>query len=114
MSELKTRADDRGQAKLGGQEASAGYSVNGESEFSRRVACGSSGDVKMTTHEKQSMSKLELLIVRHIGELERLEAKLANETNPAAAGRLAKQQEIKMRFIAKLRAEQLELTNERT
>jgi hypothetical protein len=42
-----------------------------------------------------------------MNELAKLESKIAVETDPARAGKLVKQQEIKMRFIERLRAEQV-------
>lgn len=87
-------------------EHATGYSGNGESMFSRVVAHGGSGDVKMKLGEQQHMTRLELLIWRNVEALEKIERKLTRETDPGRAGKLARDQQIKMQFIERLRTEQ--------
>ena len=88
-----------------------GYDPSGESQHSRHVARGheptrSDMAVGPTDRELSSYSHADVLIHRHLGELEKIERKLANESDPIRAGKLAKQQEIKIRFIERLRTEQ--------
>jgi hypothetical protein len=77
------------------------------------AASGGSAGVKPTLRERQSWSHTDLLIRRHMNELAKLESKIVTEPDPARAAKLVKQQEIKMRFIERLRAEQIENVNAR-
>ncbi len=103
--------ESKRQNERGEQRGSPGYAVNGESEYSRRAATGGKAEPGPTERDQQSMSQVDLLIVRHMGELTKLERKIAIEPDPARAGKLARQQEIKLRFIERLRKEQREETD---
>jgi hypothetical protein len=90
------------------EQGAPGYSNNAESEFSRRAASGGKAEVGPSLRERQSWGQVDLLIRRHMNELAKLESKIVTEPDPARAAKLAKQQEIKLRFIERLRAEQIE------
>ncbi len=106
---MRERASDRRQRELGGQEASPGYSNNAESEYSRRTASGGKAEPGPSLRERQSMRHVDVMIVNVLGDLEKIETKMAREPDPTRAAKLAKQQEIKLRFLDKLRAEQCAL-----
>lgn len=92
----------------------AGYSPDGLSIYSHRAGQGRIGLTDFQDHNPppHDASKVDLLIRRHMHELRKLERKIAAESNPKIAGKLAAQHEIKMRFIAKLRREQITATDE--
>jgi hypothetical protein len=102
--------ESKRQNERGEQQGAVGYAVNGESQYSRRTASGGVAEPNATNRERQSMSRADLLLDRHLKELEKIEQKIAIEPDPAKAGKLVKQQEIKMRFIERLRKEQREQT----
>jgi hypothetical protein len=111
VSERMRRAGDRRQKDIGGQEASPGYAVNGTSQWERHSAEGRDAvkAAEPRIAERQEWSRLDVLILNVTRDLERIERKLVNAETPERAGRYARDQEIKMRFLAKLRAEQRSL-----
>jgi hypothetical protein len=84
-----------------------GYAPNGLSSFTRSSAQPRMRPSATERLTKQEASKCDLLIRRHMHELRKLERKIAVESDPTIAGKLVTQQEIKMRFIARLRREQI-------
>jgi len=98
---------------LSKMSAEPGYCAQGASIYSRHAAAGGGGGLSAEFQDHASphdASKCDLLIRRHMHELRKLERKIAAESDPKIAGKLAAQQDIKMRFIAKLRREQIEAT----
>lgn len=93
------------------QHGTPGYASSGESQFTRHSAEGRDAVKAAEPHitERQEWSRLDVLILNVTRDLERIERKLVSATTPERAGRYARDQEIKMRFLAKLRAEQREL-----
>jgi len=87
-------------------DAAIGYAPNAESRYTRRVSGGSSGEVVMSLRAKQSLNRLDKLILDNIRDLEKIERKIVCETDPVRAAKLVAQQEIKMQFILRLRVEQ--------
>ena len=97
VDELKQRAADRKQSELGGQEATPGYSVNGESLHSRRAASGGAVDTTTATNtkERQYWSKLDVLIKHEAYVVERLERRAAEargtDKHPPICARLRRE-----------------------
>ena len=78
--ELKRRADDRRQEKLGGQEGAPGYAVNGTSAWERNAASGARVDTKpssQSVRERQEWSRLYVMIKHEAYVVERLERRAA-------------------------------------
>jgi hypothetical protein len=86
---------------------SEGYAPNGLSLFSRSSAQPRMRPSATERAAEHDASKCDLLLRRHMHELRKLERKIATEPDPVRAGHLAGQQEIKMKFIARLRREQI-------
>jgi hypothetical protein len=83
----------------------------GESQFTRHSAEGRDAVAAAAPgiREQQEWTKLDLLIVRTTRELEKIERKIVNAPTPERAGRYARDQEIKLKWLNKLLAEQRRL-----
>jgi hypothetical protein len=100
---MKHAAIKRGTSSADLDKQSIGYAGSGESQYTRRAAHGGRAPI---AELPETLTQPQFLLRRHLGELRKLERKISVETDPARAAKLVRQQEIKMRFIERLRAEQ--------
>ena len=109
--QMRERAGDRRQKDLGGQEASPGYHVNGEGEWSRHAAGGGSVDVQTDTRtkERQEWSRLDHLIAHEIAVIGRLKRRMGKATDPAAIKLTRDRIDKTQVLVDRLRAEQRSL-----
>ncbi len=109
---MRERAGDRLQKDLGGQEASPGYSVNGEGEWSRHAAGGGGSVDTQTdtrTKERQEWSNLDHLIAHEIAVMGRLKRRMAQAIDPDKIRLIRKRLDKTQVLLDRLRAEQRSL-----
>jgi hypothetical protein len=106
MSEMQRRAADKRQSRLGGQEASPGFTANGEGEWTRHAAQGGKVGTQPTLRERQSWSRLDLMIGHEEKVIARVERRLLRECDPKQRARDNERLRKLKSFVARLRAEQ--------
>jgi hypothetical protein len=111
--QMRERAGDRRQKDIGGQEASPGYSVNGEGEWSRHAAGGGSVDTQTDTRtkERQEWSDLDHLVAHEIAVMGRLKRRMAEATDPDKIRLIRKRLDKTQVLLDRLRAEQRSLAS---
>lgn len=109
MGNMAQRAADRRQGALGGQEAAAGYAVNGEGVWTRHAANGGASVDTTTatnTKERQSWSRLDVQIRNSAKSLAQLERRMMDAPNIEARTK-ARERAAKTRtMLERMRAEQ--------
>ncbi len=99
---------NRGTSSADLAERAAGYTANGESEFTRHVSHGARGEPSQRTIARVigSMTRLDQLIFKNCRQLANLEERMARESDPEAVARHIVNARKKAKFIAELRASQ--------
>jgi hypothetical protein len=108
VDDLKQRAADRKQSELGGQEATPGYSVNGESLHSRRAASGGAVDTTTATNtkERQEWARLDVMIKHEAYVVERLERRAAEARGTDKHAKICVRLQRTRALLTRLRDEQ--------
>jgi hypothetical protein len=108
MGNMAQRAADRRQNERGNEEASPGYSINGEGVWTRHAAGGGSVDTITATNtkERQEWSRLDVQIRNTAKTLAQLERRVMDAPNIEARTK-ARERAAKTRtMLERMRAEQ--------